>query len=113
MKQLSRLYIAAPIARDYKRRKEASLVSAQVLRGFPNGGYQDVSINTAALMMADALRRSTTLAAQHTSGELTAYRGLILQLERRFKDIRRSEAEQVLNRDLTHIFSIWAGESRE
>ena len=114
MKRLVKLYIASPLAADYQRRKESSPLSAQVLRGFPNGGNQEVSFTGVNLMLVDALRQSTTLAAHHSTGTRLAYEGLVLQIERRFKEMQKQkESEEASGRDLSRLFSIWAGEPRE
>jgi hypothetical protein len=108
-KQLQ-LYINNAIAADYARRKAASPVSAQVLRGFPSVGYHDVTLAAAAMMLADALRQSTTLAKQHSSGTKLAYKGLALQIERRLAVNKAAADSAYAARGLDALFRRWAAD---
>ena len=107
MTRIIQLYIPVPLAAEYRRRKEESVTSAQILRGFPAGGSQKVTTEVATLMMEDARRQGYDLAKRHGTAEIRTYRGIIKQIERRLREIQ--EAEQIRDSALAlrQIIAAW------
>lgn len=101
------LYITAPLAAEYRRRKDQHPTTAQILRAFPSWGQQVVSVPTAILMLEDARRQLEEFGDQLPSASRQNYRGLIMQIERRFDDLGEDEPDPRAAVDLRRVVALW------
>lgn len=110
MTRIIPLYIPVPLAAEYRRRKAGHPTSAQILRSFPAGGHQKVSVEVATLMLEDARRQLEELADQNSSAAIQNYKGLMQQIERRFGGI--DEVSKIARTvvDLRRVVSLWKAE---
>lgn len=100
-----RIYIATLLAADYRRRRASSPVTDHVLRRFPNGGYQQVTIEVASLMLADA--RLAHLRPGLAPAQLRVYRALANQIERGLAQAGRQESQERATQSLSVVVHSW------